>query len=401
MRARIRLIISAALVLAASIALAGCSANGPKASTETSAVEAPIEVSTAPVIQKEMVRSIETVGSLEAEDEVTLSSQSAGELAEIRVDIGATVRRGQIIGRLDSRELKLRVQQSEAALRQAEARAGFKSGEAADIQNQTDVRQAKAALERARYDWTAYQQLVEHGDISRQQLDVARRAFEQAEARYQSAIENARNLLALVEEKRAQLALAQKQAEDANIVSPINGAVKEKLASRGEYLQPGKPVVTIVQINPLRLKLDVPEAFTSSVRTGQKVMLSVDTFPDREFQATVKRISPSLDEKNRSLTVEAEVLNPQNLLKPGMFARARIVSDAQSEATMVPEKAVVTIAGINKIFVLDGERAVERLVKLGARDGSLVEIVEGVRAGERVITSLTERLQDGALVSAS
>jgi multidrug efflux pump subunit AcrA (membrane-fusion protein) len=394
-----------ALLLAASaiflLACAGSKRGAPaKADAKGQADESPIEVSTAPVIERSLRRSLEVVGSLEAEDQVTVSSQAAGNLEEINIDIGTPVRLGQVIARIDSRELKLRVEQAEAALRQAEARLGLKSGERFDPQNQPDVRQARAALERARYDLRAAEDLVESGDISRQQLDIARRTFEQAEARYQAALENVRNLEASVQEKRAQLALAKKQLADANIVSPISGIVKEKIASRGEYLQPGKPIATIVRIDRLRLKLEVPETFAASVGRGQVVSLKVDTVPDREFRGQIKRVSPSLDEKNRSLIVEAEVINP-GPLKPGMFARAQIISSTQSTALMVPEKALVSLAGVNKVYVIEGGRAVERQVKLGARDGAMVEIVSGVRAGEHVITSNTDKLQDGAVVSAS
>ena len=391
----------APLLIASVGVFASCSGSKPEAKTGPENKEAaqPVEVSTATVIERSAPRGIEVVGSLEAEDEVTLSNQAPGILDDIVVDVGTPVRRGQVIGRIDARELKLRVEQAEANLRQAEARLGIRSGERINPEKQPDVRQAKAALERARYDWNAAQNLVEQGDISRQQYDVAQKAFEQAEARYQSALENVRNLEAVLEEKRAALALAKKQLSDTEIVSPVNGVVKEKLASRGEYLQAGKPVATIVQINPLRLKLEVPESFAANIARGQIVTLRVDTFSDREFQGQIKRINPSLDEKNRSLIAEAEVINKGGELRPGMFARAQIVSDATGTALMVPEKAVVSLAGVNKVFVVDGGRAIERQVKLGARDGSMIEIIEGVRLGERVITDGADKLHDGAAIS--
>jgi RND family efflux transporter MFP subunit len=114
----------------------------------------------------------------------------------------------------------------------------------------------------------------------------------------------------------------------------------------------------------------------------------------------IKRINPSMDEKSRSLMAEAEVANPNALLRPGMFARSQIVSNSKTMALMVPEKAVVSLAGVTKIFILEGTVAVERIVKLGARDGSLVEILEGVKPGERVITSNAEQLHDGSAVAA-
>jgi multidrug efflux pump subunit AcrA (membrane-fusion protein) len=386
--------------LACAVLLASCSAARQGAETDSKKSDQNqtniIDVSTAPVLERRLRRDIEVVGSLEAEDQVTVSSLASGTLEEISVDVGTPVRRGQVIARIDMRELRLRFEQAQAALRQAEARLGDES----DPRKNPEVKQAEAALERARYDFTAAQNLVEKGDISRQQYDIARRAFEQAEARYEAALENFRNLQAAVQEKRAALALAKKQLEDATITSPISGIVKQKLASRGEYLQPGKPIAAIVQINPLRLKLEVPEAFASSIKIGLEVKLKVDAFPGREFSGRITRINPSLDERNRSLSAIAEVDNRSGLLRPGMFARARIASGSDVKALMVPEKALAAVAGVTKLYVLDGGRALERRVKTGIRDGDLVEILEGVSPGERIITSNLEKLFNGATVSA-
>ncbi|HEY9232624.1 MAG TPA: efflux RND transporter periplasmic adaptor subunit, partial [Blastocatellia bacterium] len=393
-----------ALTLASTLLFAACGKKAVESAEAQSNRNRPserIDVAVAPVVERTAARGIEVVGSLMAEDEVTISSQAAGNLDDITVDVGSAVQRGQAIGRLDARESSLRVAQAEAALRQAEARLGLAPDSRLDPDRTPDVRQAKAALERARYDLNAARNLVDNGDISKQQLDVYQKTFEQAEARHQAALENVRNLAAQIEEKRAALALAKKQLGDTAIVSPLGGVVKEKLASRGEYMQPGKPIITVVQINPLRLKLEVPEAFAASIKAGQEVTLRVDTFGDRQFKGTIRRINPSVDEKNRSLIAEAEVRNDGALLRPGMFARAEIVSNRQGTALMVPEKAVVSLAGVNKVFVLEGDHAAERQVKLGVRDGSLVEIIEGVKVGDRVITTNADRLHDGATVSST
>jgi len=383
--------------------LASCSSKSKESSARADAKSEPaaaIQVSTAPVIERSTNRGVEVVGSLEAQDQVTVSSQGSGNLESISVDLGSPVSRGQVIARIDQRELKLKRDQAEAALHQAEAKLGITRDGKIDPQKQPDVRQAVAALERARYDLTAAKKLFDAGTISNQQYDVYQKTVDQAEARYQASLENVRNLEGIIEEKRAALDLTKKQLADSDIISPLSGVVKEKTASRGEYLQPGKPVVTIVQINPLRLRLEVPETFAASIAKGQVVTLKVDSFPDREFKGVIKRINPSMDEKSRSLMAEAEVANSNALLRPGMFARSQIVSNSKTMALMVPEKAVVSLAGVTKIFVLEGAVAVERIVKLGARDGSLVEILEGVKAGERVITSNAEQLHDGSAVAA-
>lgn len=397
-----RKLLAASSILSIAL-LASCSSKSKESAARADAKAGPaaaIQVSTAPVVERSTNRGVEVVGSLEAQDQVTVSSQGSGNLESISVDLGSAVSRGQVIARIDQRELKLKRDQAEAALHQAEAKLGITRDGKIDPQKQPDVRQAVAGLERARYDLIAAKKLFDAGTISNQQYDVYQKTVDQAEARYQASLENVRNLEGIIEEKRAALDLTKKQLADSDIISPLSGVVKEKTASRGEYLQPGKPVVTIVQINPLRLRLEVPETFAASIAKGQVVTLKVDSFADREFKGVIKRINPSMDEKSRSLMAEAEVANPNALLRPGMFARSQIVSNSKTMALMVPEKAVVSLAGVTKIFILEGSIAVERIVKLGARDGSLVEILEGVKPGERVITSNVEQLHDGSAVAA-
>jgi len=397
-----RKLLAASSILSIAL-LASCSSKSKESAARADAKAEPaaaIQVSTAPVVERSTNRGVEVVGSLEAQDQVTVSSQASGNLESISVDLGSPVSRGQVIARIDQRELKLKRDQAEAALHQAEAKLGITRDGKIDPQKQPDVRQAVAGLERARYDLTAAKKLFDAGTISNQQYDVYQKTVDQAEARYQASLENVRNFEGIIEEKRAALDLTKKQLADSDIISPLSGVVKEKTASRGEYLQPGKPVVTIVQINPLRLRLEVPETFAASIAKGQVVTLKVDSFADREFKGVIKRINPSMDEKSRSLIAEAEVANPNALLRPGMFARSQIVSNSKTMALMVPEKAVVSLAGVTKIFILEGSIAVERIVKLGARDGSLVEILEGVKSGERVITSNAEQLHDGSAVAA-
>jgi RND family efflux transporter MFP subunit len=383
--------------------LAACSSRSKEPSTKADTNETPpaaLDVKTSAAIERNTSRSVEVVGSLVAEDEVTVSSQASGNLAEITVDLGSSVRSGQVIARIDQRELKLKVDQAEGTLHQAEARLGIKRGEKFDPQKQTDVRMAYAALERARYDLNASKSLAESGDISKQQLDVYQKTLDQAEARYQAALENVRNLEAIVEEKRAALDLTKKQLADTEIVSPIAGVVKEKAASRGEYLQPGKPVVTIVQIDPLRLRADIPEYAAASVQTGQTMTLSVEAFPQRTFTGRVVHIGPSLNEQTRALTVEAQVSNPNNLLRPGMFAKSNLITSKDATAVMVPRRAVQAIAGLNKVFVIENGHALERIVKIGATDGDLVEVLEGVKSGETVAISNLDKLQEGSIVNA-
>jgi membrane fusion protein (multidrug efflux system) len=157
--------------------------------------------------------------------------------------------------------------------------------------------------------------------------------------------------------------------------------------------------VTLVKINPLRLRADIPEYAAASVRTGQTMTLRVESFPERAFTGRVVRIGASLNEQTRALTVEAEVANPSNLLRPGMFAKSNLITAKDAPAVMVPRRSVQIIAGLNKVFVIENGRVSERIVKTGATDGDMIEVVEGVKSGEVVATSNLDKLQDGAVVN--
>ncbi len=397
------LIVAAALLVAAAAFIRSRQQQTPAASAatpESAATPAPpVEVTTAPAITRSLQRSVDVVGSLAADEEVVVSAQAAGELAQLNVDFGSFVAQGQVIAVIDQRDAKLKVEQSEAALKQTMARLGMKEGEKYDPNRNADARVAKASLDWAKMDLDRATRLVENGDISRSVYDQAVINHSAASARYQAAQDAVNQQLALVEQQRSALALAKKAITDTVVRSPISGAVKEKLASRGTYLPVNGKIVTIVKINPLRLRADIPEYAAATVRTGQTMTLMVESFQERTFTGRVVRIGPSLNEQTRALTVEAEVANPGNLLRPGMFAKSQLITSKDSPAVMVPQRAVVNVAGLNKVFVIESGKAVERLVKTGATDSEMIEISDGVRDGEIVALTNLDKLQTGVAVS--
>jgi RND family efflux transporter MFP subunit len=358
----------------------------------------PIEVTTAAALTRQLSRGVEVVGSLAADEEVVVSAQVAGELASLNVDFGSYVQQGQVIAQIDQKDARLKVEQAEAALKQTQARLGMREGERFDPEQNAEVRQAKASLDWAQMDLDRATRLIENGDVSRSVYDQAVTARNLASARYQAARDAVNQQLAIIEQQRAAINLARKAADDTVVRAPISGAVKEKHTARGAYLPAGGRVVTLVRINPLRLRADIPESSAAAVRTGQTMRLTLDAFPGRTFTGRVVRIGPSLDEKTRALTVEAEVNNPNHLLRPGMFAKSQLITAPSAPAVMVPQRAVVSVAGLTKVFVIEQGRAVERIVKTGATDGELVEIVTGVKDGETVATSNLDKLQQGSLV---
>jgi len=333
-------------------------------------------------------RTVTVTGTLAADEEVVAGFKVAGRVSEIGVDLGSPVRKGQVLARLDPTDFRLRVEQAEAALRQVRAGLGLPrdgSIESVDPEKTALVREARAVLEEARLNRDRMARLWEKNYIARSEADASLSRLLVAESRYQAALEEIRNRQELLAERSSGLALARQQLADTVLSAPIDGAVRERKASVGEYLAAGAPVFGLVRVHPLRLRVAVPERDAPSVRVGQAVRVLLEGDP-AVHAGRVARLSPSIQEQNRTLIVEAEVANRDGRLRPGSFARAEIVVEADRTAVMVPVSAVVTFAGLEKVFVAKDGKAVEQRIRTGRRSGDRVEILEGVAAGEPVVT---------------
>lgn len=361
--------------------------------------EPPVEVTTTAAITRTLQRGVDVVGSFTADEEVVVSAQAPGELAQLNVDFGSFVQAGQVIATIDQRDAKLKIEQAEASLKQTLARLGMKEGAVFDATQNADVKVAKAQLDWTKMDLDRATKLVEQGDVSRSIYDQAQTQNNLAQARYQAALDAVNQQLAVVEQQRSALSLAKKALADTLVRAPISGAVKEKHTARGAYLPVNGRIVTLVKINPLRLRADIPEASAAAVRTGQQMTLTVEAFPNRTFTGRIVRIGPSLNEQTRALTVEAQVANPGNLLRPGMFAKSSLITAPNAAAVLVPSKAVITVAGLSKVFVIANGKAEEKIVTIGVNDGEMIEIKEGVSNGQTLATSNLDRLQTGSAVS--
>jgi RND family efflux transporter MFP subunit len=246
------------------------------------------------------------------------------------------------------------------------------------------VRQARAVLEEARLTRERFVRLFEQQLIARSQLDTAVANEQVAEGRYQDSLEEVRNRQALLAQRRSELELARQQLADTELAAPADGMIRERRAAVGEFLAAGAALATLVRIHPLRLVLAVPERAAAGVRVGQDVLVNVDGDP-RSHRGRVARLSPSIHELNRTLTVEAEVPNPGGALRPGSFVKAEIVVAADQPAVFVPASAIVVFAGIEKVLTVRDGKAVERRVQTGRREGARVEIADGLAGGEPVV----------------
>jgi RND family efflux transporter MFP subunit len=377
----------------------GCSRTKDETVKAAAAPADPLAVKTSLIVERPVERYVEVVGTLKADQEVVVSSEAKGAVEELPVDLGSVVRRGQLLARLSQRESKLRVDQAQAALDQARARVGLRSGSGSlEAEQNSEVRQAKASLDEARLRFDRAKTLIKNGDIAQERFDEAEINYRSAEARYQAAQDSFHNQTALVEQREAELQLARKQLQDTIIVAPLDGTVSARHVTRGEYIKAETRIVTLVKSNPLRLQAVIPEVAVASVRVKLPVTLIVDAYPGRTFKGEISRVSPSLDEKARTLTVEATIENADGTLKPGLFATVQLRIAKQSPAVMVPSHALLAFAGLTKLFVIQDGKVVERVVKTGLKDGDFVEILEGAKVGERVAVESLGRLSNGVAV---
>jgi RND family efflux transporter MFP subunit len=383
-------------ILVLALGLSACRGEFPAsaASQEKPKPQAPAgsparEVSVVPATERALPRTVAATGTLAAEDQMTLSAKVAGRVESIDIDLGTRIQRGQALARLDQTDFKLRVEQAEAALQQARARLGLTpSGkdETVDPEQTAIVRQARAVLEEARLTRDRSVKLLEQQLIARSQLDTAEANLQVADGRYQDALEEVRNRQAVLAQRRSELDLARQQLTDTVVLAPIDGAVSQRLTSRGEYLAVGAPMATLVRIHPLRLRVSVPEREASGVRAGQMVRLTIEGDPT-VYSGRVVRMAPIVQELNRTLTVEAEIPNERGVLRAGAFARAEIVTEASQPIITVPTSSLIVFAGVEKVLVVRGGKTAEVRVQTGRRMGESVEIVDGLKRGEAVVTN--------------
>ena len=394
---------------------AGTACNRSKGAPNNNAATAPpavIDVSTTAAVVRQLPRYFEATGSFAANEKSDVMPSTTGKVVALGVDMGSYVRRGQMVVTLDAVDLRLRLEQAQAQLeqskatqRQNEAKIGLRPGQKFTPENVPEVAAARASLDLAEKNLRRYEKLIESGDVSRAALDQQRSQRDQLREQYNVAIHQAQqnyasvaNAKAAVDAAESQVGLAKRSLSYAIVIAPISGFVSERTANLGEYVSPQQKVATIVNLNPLRVRIDIPEQAIPRVHVGESVSVRVSAYPDRNFAGHIARISPNVTPTSRTLTVEAEVQNPNGELKPGQFATVRILMPQNETAVLVPQRALHQVSGATYVFVIKNGRAEQRLVQSGQTEGDLIEIKSGVSADEIVATGNVDQLSDGVMV---
>jgi len=293
-----------------------------------------------------MERVLHVVGTLAAREQATIAAQVAGQLEKNYVDIGDHVKAGQELALIDTTSYEALANASSANLARANASA---ANAAQNLKRIQDLQKERIA--------------------STSDLD--------------SAVADASRTRSEVKAAEANDAIARLNLDRSRVRAPFDGAVAARLASAGDYLAVGAPIVRLVQTDPLRLRLEVPERESVAIRAGQYTRVTVEG-DTNVHRGQIARVAPAIQQENRMLQVEADIPN-RGGLRAGLFVRAAIIVNEREETVCVPASAPITFAGIEKVVVVRDGKAAEKTVFTGRRDGDWVEIVSGLKPGEMVV----------------
>lgn len=380
------------------IALAGCAKQEAAVAKKQSG---PIGVRVAKVSGRTITRTVETVGTLFPYDEAIISAEIDGKIEAVNADLGDLVAQGQVLARINDEEQRYLLQQQEAQLRQSLERLGLKdeNDRVKDVRDTPDARRAQADLYEAEQRYKRTRELVDQGIGPKSDLDTAQARYQSLQAAYEQTLNQTRNLIQEVQRFKAGLELQRKRLRDAIVRAPFAAYTKERQAVVGAYVRANTPLFTLVKINPLRLRIEVPERMAPWIKVGQSAQVSVEAYKDRVFEGKVSRISPTVDQTKRTFVVEALIQNDRNELKPGSYARARVMTDKVETVRVVPARALNYVLGSNKAYVVKPDGTIDaRDVKIGDRFPQEVEILEGVEDGETVAVTALNRLDTGQKV---
>jgi membrane fusion protein (multidrug efflux system) len=374
------------ILIAGALLLLNTSCSRDTPGKSNSATAKPLSVRVIPVELKEIRRNVDSVGSLFPLDEVTVSSEVEGRVEDVLVDVGDHVARSQPMVKISPIELQYALEQQRAALNQARARLGLseRSPDLKDVRDAAEVKKAAADLNDADQKYRRAQAMMDQGLVPQQNLDEVEARYKSARAAYDLAVQTVENIRHQVTQYQAAVALAQKKLSDAVIRAPFAGQIKTRNVTLGQYLKVQAPVMVIVNVDPLRVRLKVPEKMAGWIRAGQEVTLSVEAYPEKSFSGKISRINPSVDEPTRAFEVEALIANREGFLKPGFFVKASIPSNRIESGLFVPPSALQYVYGVYKVYTVEGNLLREKDVKIGERKGDQVEIVEGITAADRV-----------------
>lgn len=316
------------------------------------------------LIPRELGRIIGVSGSINPLVSATVKSKLAAEVARVHVQEGERVVSGQLLLSLDTGEIKARLDAQNAAVAEAQARLDLA------LKNQTSQRQ-----------------LLSQNFISQNAYDTAQNGVDVAQAALKAV--------------QAQAEIARRALADTQVRAPFAGVVAKRWANAGEKVSPDVPLMQLVDLSKMELQAQVPVSEIPAIRVGQAVDLSVDGFDTRIFKGVIGRINPAVEAGTRSITVFVGLPNADGSLRGGMFAKGRIIANADAAVNALPLAAVQDEAGQALVFVVKNGQLERVPVQLGLRreDLGLVEVRDGPPVGTQVVAVKTDGLKHGLKAS--
>jgi len=307
----------------------------------------PLPVKAAPATHATLNVEVTAVGTLRADETVMVRPEIAGRVETIHFREGQKIRQGEPLVTLDQEEYQAQLASSAAQL----------------------------ALEQS-----SYRRLQ---DMDRQQL-ASQQNLDEAKAKLDTA--------------RAQQELNRVRLSKTVIRAPFDGMIGLRKISPGAYVKPGDDIVALESLGAMKLDFRVPETYLARLAVDQRLAARVDAYPEQRFEGTIYAIEPALDEETRTVLLRARLPNPDNKLRPGLFARVSLILERRENTLVVPEQAIVPVGQTTFVYRVADGKAVMTPVKLGLRRPGLVEILEGLSAGDLVVTDGQLKIRDGAAV---
>ncbi len=370
-----------------------------------------IVVTVSPIERRVVQRYVEAVGTLHGFEEVTLSSKQEGRVLKIFHDLSSVVQPGERLLELDPTDAKLAYDQAERNVQTELAKGGFSKvpAESDDHSKLPSVVSARLRYELAQSRLQRIMQLKSSNSISAEDFEQAKSDALVLESDWQNQLLMANSAAATARLRNAELAIANQRLRDIVICAPTPTmatatanqyySITERMVSEGTLVRPGTEVFKIVLGRTLKLKLAVPEAYSGDVIVGQSVEVLTGSILKPTI-GTIARISPAIDRSTRTLIVEVDVPNQDGLLKPGGFAKGRILIGIDENATTIPLTGLYSFAGIHKVFVVQDGIAREFKVTLGEQTGVWVEIATPQLPNDSIVVTSGQRLlSDGISIS--
>lgn len=373
----------------------GCGCNKPtKVKDDNNEI---ISVKVSKVTQLNIKDRITITGSLIPNEKVIISNKKAGRVNKYYVDMGDYVKQGQILAQISPVDYQL--QYNESMARQESTQAILEGVNLLNIEEHSLVRQAKASLDDSKIHMERLKKLADSKLIPLQDYDSARANYLANLASYENKLATIKKMSKDLNAQKASTGISAQAVYDTSVTAPMSGYVQKRNVSIGEYLPQYTEMFEIVQNNPLKIDAKIPEKYALLIHKSQTVTFSVESYPNKNFTAVITRVAPALDEKTRTLEIEMKVNNENNELKSGLFTDITIDLGTEHKGLFIPETAVYTTVGLNKVFVINGNKVTEHLVKLGDFVDDKVEIINEIKLSDKVVSTNVDKLSNGLEVN--